>query len=455
MSKQVFIGIDIATENVRAVAMDAEGNLYGSSSEKLAPVAGGSDKRLTQDPASWIAGVSKVLKELVAKCKAQGFIPKALCISATSGTFVITDSKGKPIASAAMYNDGRAATILGRAEKIINESNQSGPYLLANTPEFVIAALSGKPLSEIPTDSSHSLKIGLDLNSITWNQQALDQVKALNLTLPKLVLPGTKVATISNEISTQLGVDAIPIYAGMTDGCTAQISAGGSSGSVTSLGTTMVIKAVSKQNIKGASFYSHLLPKNRFLAGGASNIGGISYKQFASDIDNWNQKAADFGVANVVTYPLPNIGERFPFIAPEMKKLISGNVKNDTEAFRAILEAIAFTERYSYELLAKAGADISPQIFTAGGGGKSKILSQIRATVLGRPVITLSNSGSDIGAAMLALASDQVGSDGDLADQLAKIKISHGETFTPSDNEKDGLERNWQEFLTLTAKYRS
>ena len=214
-------------------------------------------------------------------------------------------------------------------------------------------------------------------------------------------------------------------------------------------------KAVSKQNIKGASFYSHLLPKNRFLAGGASNIGGISYKQFASDIDNWNQKAADFGVANVVTYPLPNIGERFPFIAPEMKKLISGNVKNDTEAFRAILEAIAFTERYSYELLAKAGADISPQIFTAGGGGKSKILSQIRATVLGRPVITLSNSGSDIGAAMLALASDQVGSDGDLADQLAKIKISHGETFTPSDNEKDGLERNWQEFLTLTAKYRS
>lgn len=455
MSKPVFIGIDIATENVRAVAMDAEGNLYGSNSEKLAPVAGGSDKRLTQDPASWIAGVSKVLKELAAKCKAQGFIPKALCISATSGTFVITDAKGKPIASAAMYNDGRAATILGRAEKIINEANQSGPYLLANTPEFVIAYLSGKPLSEIPTDTSHSLKIGLDLNSITWNQQALDQVKSLNLTLPKLVLPGTKVATISNEISTQLGVDAIPIYAGMTDGCTAQISAGGSLGSVTSLGTTMVIKAVSKQNIKGASFYSHLLPKNRFLAGGASNIGGISYKQFAPDIDNWNQKAADFGVANVVTYPLPNIGERFPFLAPNMKNLISAKAKNDTEAFRAILEAIAFTERYSYELLAKAGADISPQIFTAGGGGKSALLSQIRATVLGRPVITLSKSGSDIGAAMLALASDQLSSDGDLADGLSKIEISHGETFTPSDNEKDGLERNWQEFLTLTAKYRS
>lgn len=455
MSKPVFIGIDIATENVRAVAMDAEGNLYGSNSEKLAPVDGGSDKRLTQDPASWIAGVSKVLKELVAKCKAQGFIPKALCISATSGTFVITDAKGKPIASAAMYNDGRATSVLGRAEKIINEANQSGPYLLANTPEFVIAHLSGKELSQIPTDTSHSLKIGLDFTTLTFSDQVLTQAKSLNLALPRLVLPGTKVATISNEISTQLGVNAIPIYAGMTDGCTAQISAGGSTGSVTSLGTTMVIKAVSKQNIKGASFYSHLLPKNRYLAGGASNIGGISYKQFASDIDTWNQRAADFGVANIVTYPLPNIGERFPFLAPDMKNLISGKAKNDTEAFRAILEAIAFTERYSYELLAKAGADISPQIFTAGGGGKSALLSQIRATVLGRPVVTLSNSGSDIGAAMLAMASDHLSGDGDLADGLSKIKISHGEIFMPADKEKDGLEHNWQQFLTLTAKYRS
>ena len=455
MSRQVFIGIDIATENVRAVAIDNEGNLYGSNSEKLAPVTGGSDKRLTQDPASWIAAVSKVLKELATKCKAEGLTPKALCISATSGTFVITDSKGVPIADAAMYNDGRASSIIGRAEKIIGEANQNGPYLFANTPEFVIAHLAGVPLSEIATDSSHSLKIGLDLASINWNQPVLDQVQSLKLTLPRLVLPGTKLANLSSAVGAQLGLDQIPIYAGMTDGCTAQISAGGASGSVTSLGTTMVIKAVSKTNIKGASFYSHLLPKNRFLAGGASNIGGISYKQFAADIDNWNQKAADFGVANVVTYPLPNVGERFPFLAPEMKNLISGSVKNDTEAFRAILEAIAFTERYSYELLAKAGADISPQIFTAGGGGKSALLSQIRATVLGKPVVTLSKSGSDIGAAMLALASDQVSSDGDLAEGLSKIKISHGETFNPADNEKDDLERNWQEFLTLTATYRS
>jgi sugar (pentulose or hexulose) kinase len=352
-----------------------------------------------------------------------------------------------------MYNDGRSSSILGRAEKIIAEANKSGPYLLANTPEFVISQLSGKPLSEIPTDSSHSLKIGLDFTTLTFTDQVLTKAKSLNLVLPRLVLPGTKIATISSEISTQLGIDQLPIYAGMTDGCTAQISAGGSSGSVTSLGTTMVIKAVSKKSIKGESFYSHLLPKNRYLAGGASNIGGISYKQFAGDIDNWNQKAEDFGVANIVTYPLSSVGERFPFLAPEMKNMISGRVKNETELYRATLEAIAFTERYSYELLAKAGADLSDAIFTAGGGGKSALLSQIRATVLGRPVVTLSKSGSDIGAAMLALASDQLSSDGDLAGELAKIKISHGEIYRPELQERDNLERNYQNFLVLTSPY--
>jgi hypothetical protein len=56
---------------------------------------------------------------------------------------------------------------------------------------------------------------------------------------------------------------------------------------------------------------------------------------------------------------------------------------------------------------------------------------------------------------MLALAADQLSSDDDLADGLSKIKISHGETFNPADNEKDALERNRQQFLTLTATYRS
>ena len=453
MNKDLYIGIDIATENVRAVAIDKSGAAHAQASAPLAKVIAGDDKRLTQDVRSWIGAVSKVLSDIGTQLSEKKSTAASLCISATSGTFVITNEAGEPIADAAMYNDGRAPSVLGRAEKIIAQANQPGPLLLANTPEFVISFLSSTPLDQIATDTSHSLKIGVDLENISYTPAAIATAQALNIKLPKLLLSGSKLATLSKGLADQLRLDQIPIYAGMTDGCTAQISAAGANGSVTSLGTTMVIKAVSNKNINGPSFYSHLLPKNRYLAGGASNIGGISYKEFAGDIDNWNQKATDFGVANMVCYPLPAIGERFPFLSSQMTKVESNPVSGEIERYRAILEAIAFTEKYAYDLLEQAGANISNQIFTVGGGGKSNLLSQIRATVMNKQVVIMAKSGSDIGAAMLAYASHNA-QDNDLAKALSDINIAQTNHFTPQDDQRAELERNYERFLKLTAKYK-
>lgn len=454
MTEDLFIGIDIATENVRAVAIDSTGKSFAHATSPLAKVMPAGDKRLTQDPKSWITAVEDVLIQIGKSLSDTGKAATALTISATSGTFVITNIDGEPIADAAMYNDGRSSSILGRAEKIIAEGNKSNSYYLANTPEFVIAYLSNLKVTQISSDTSHSLKIGVDLEQIAYTKEAESKAAALNLALPKLVLPGQRLANLSKELADKFGLPQIPIFAGMTDGCTAQISAAGASGSVTSLGTTMVIKAAGNKNIKGSSFYSHLLPKGKYLAGGASNIGGISYKKFSSDIDNWNQKATQFGPANMVCYPLPAVGERFPFLAANMTPLQSGKPANEIEEYRSILEAIAFTERYSYELLQQAGAQISDQIFTVGGGGKSDLLSQIRATVMNKQVVTMANSGSDIGAAMLAYAATTC-IDQDLAAGLTQIKMPQTKVFNPDGREKDALERNYQSFLQLTAEYKS
>jgi xylulokinase len=454
MTEDLFIGIDIATENVRAVAIDSTGKSFAHATSPLTKVMPAADKRLTQDPKSWIAAVEDVLIQIGKSLSSTGKSAKALTISATSGTFVITNIDGEPIADAAMYNDGRSSSILGRAEKIIAEGNKSNTFYLANTPEFVIAYLSNLKVTQISSDTSHCLKIGVDLEKISYTTEALSKADSLNLKLPKLVLPGQRLANLSKDLADKFGLPQIPIFAGMTDGCTAQISAAGASGSVTSLGTTMVIKAAGNKNIKGSSFYSHLLPKGKYLAGGACNIGGISYKKFAADIDNWNQKATQFGPASMVCYPLPAVGERFPFLAANMIALQSSKPSNEIDEYRAILEAIAFTERYSYELLQQAGAQISDQIFTVGGGGKSDLLSQIRATIMNKPVVTMANSGSDIGAAMLAYASS-ICIDQDLAAGLNQIKMPQTKVFNPDSREKEALERNYQAFLQLTAEYKS
>ena len=450
MSKEVFIGIDIATSNLRAVAIDITGTPLARASEPIAPVIKGNDKSATQDSKSWISSVDKVLTQLCKELSEKGLTPQSLLISATSGTFVLCNKDGAPIADAIMYNDGRANDPLARAAKVIESSNKSGPVYFANTPEFVIAHLSDQPLSRLPTDTSHGLKMGVDFESKDYLATTKEIAASLNITLPKVVLPGTKIATISNQIAAKLGIPPIPIYAGMTDGCTAQIAAGGATGSVTSLGTTMVIKVVADTNISGDGFYSHLLPSNRYLLGGASNIGGVSYQKYANDIESFNNKAAQIPSANFITYPLTVTGERFPIKSSTITNLISAKPDSDVMKFRGILEGIAFTERYAYDLLQKAGAKLSQTIYTTGGGGKSKVLSQIRANILNRPVAITNTTGSDMGAAFLSFASHTKSGE-DLTSGLAAINISHVEIFQPKPDE--GLSSNYQKYLTLISPY--
>ena len=450
MSKEVFIGIDIATSNLRAVAIDISGTPLARASEPIAPVIKGNDKSATQDSKSWIKSVDKVLTQLCKELGEKGLTPQSLLISATSGTFVLCNKDGAPIADAIMYNDGRASDLLARAAKVIESSNKSGPFYFANTPEFVIAHLSDQPLSRLPTDTSHGLKMGVDFESKDYLATTKEIAASLNITLPKVVLPGTKIATISNQLAAKLGIPPIPIYAGMTDGCTAQIAAGGATGSVTSLGTTMVIKVVADTNISGDGFYSHLLPSHRYLLGGASNIGGVSYQKYANDIESFNNKAAQIPSANFITYPLTVTGERFPIKSSTITNLISAKPDSDVMEFRGILEGLAFTERYAYDLLQKAGAKLSQTIYTTGGGGKSKVLSQIRANILNRPVAITNTTGSDMGAAFLSLASHTKSGD-DLTKGLAAINISHGEIFKPMQDE--ALSSNYQKYLTLISPY--
>jgi sugar (pentulose or hexulose) kinase len=452
MSNDVFIGVDIATSNMRAVAIDQSGVIQARSTIELAPVMNKVDKSATQDCKSWITGIEELLIKLSLEIREKKLIPQSLLISATSGTFVITDKDQNPISAAVMYNDGRAADPIARAELVIKAAGQAGPYFFANTPEFVIAHLSGLSLAEIATDTSHSLKMGVDLSTQEYLGLTNSKADQLHLTLPKLVLPGVEIAKISIQMATRLALPSLPIYAGMTDGCTAQIAAGGATGSVTSLGTTMVIKVVADKEISGDGFYSHHLPQNRYLVGGASNIGGISYQQFSTNIESYNQKAADLGVANIVTYPLTTVGERFPIKSASMKYLTSAKAESDVMEFRAILESIAFTEKYAYDLLDKAGAVISPIIYTTGGGGRSKLLSKIRATVLNKKIAIANTTGSDMGAALLSLAS-ATKSGIDLTEQLAKVKISQSHIYEPDQAESAQLNDNYQKYLSLIAPY--
>lgn len=434
--KPAFIGIDIATESTRALLVDENANVIGTANAKLAPVIRGADGSVTQDPQSWVVAVASLIAQIQVKAAAAQVEPISLVISATSGTFTLVNGEGQAVIPAAMYNDGRAANPVDRAIFIRKAEKLEGNLHLVHTPEFVIASLLNLKPQEIAADWSHALKTGFDLHIRNWKPEILAQASTEKILLPNVVAPGAKLGTIGN----------LNIYAGMTDGCTAQISAGGADlgSAVTTLGTTMVIKLVSNKDVSGPGFYSHLLPKTNWLVGGASNLGGISFKEFASDIKGWDIKAEAHGPASFVTYPLTSKGERFPVANKDLVKVSSGNPTNEIDNYRAILEGIAFAEKLSYEILGKAGAPLTGELRTAGGGAKSPIWCKIRATVLNRPVIAQKNSGSDLGAALIAIAA--VTNPSDIAAGISAIKLPTGEVYLPVQEEVATLAAGYLRF---------
>jgi sugar (pentulose or hexulose) kinase len=143
-----------------------------------------------------------------------------------------------------MYNDGTADSPINRAKL----QGHPGTFF-KHVPEFLISYLT-KELN-IPADWSHSLKTGFDLNQKSW-------LNNYEFIMPNVVAPGEELGTVHKSFD----IGNIPVYAGMTDGCTGQISAGGTSvgSAVTTIGTTLVTKLISDKNISRFWFLQSLTP---------------------------------------------------------------------------------------------------------------------------------------------------------------------------------------------------
>jgi xylulokinase len=436
---EIFLGIDFATQNSRGVLIDSDNQVLARFSHELARVVSGADGRLTQDPESWLVAGQYLVEQASAQAEQLGARIIGMSITATSGTFLLTDLSGAPLTHAAMYNDGRAGSPLARAEMMRAEIG-AGDTLFVHVPEYVISHLTGTPLKSVSTDWSHAMKTGIDLAKGDWKSTIQATAQSLQIHLPSVVAPGAMLGTCT--------LGGIPIYAGMTDGCTAQISAGSSTvgSAVTTLGTTLVLKVVADKEVSGPGFYSHRLPASRWLAGAASNLGGISFSKFSADIEQWNEKAAAHGYASHIVYPLVGTGERFPIADSTMRALHSGEPASQTDEFCGILEGIAFAERLSYEILGAAGAPSNGELFTVGGGSKSQLWNSIRAAVMNRTITLVEDAGSDLGAARLAHAA-HLGSD--IAASLDSFNSSTPEHIHPDKRDVIYYEDRYKEFLSL------
>jgi sugar (pentulose or hexulose) kinase len=412
-----WIGVDLGTQSVRAVLVDATGDVLARAARPLTSRRG--DVWHEQDPREWISTVERVLAEVSAAGEVEG-----LAICSTSGTVLLTDRNGRPVSPALMYDDARAADRLPRIVEADPERwgsamqptwalpkilwlDPSDDQLVAHSADVVAADLAGHPVA---TDTSHALKTGYDLVG-TWPTESFAKLALSVDVLPQVVLPGTTIGTVTAAKAQVTGVPAgTPIVAGMTDGCAAQIAAGaltpGAWNSV--LGTTLVLKGVTKDLINDptGAVYSHRHPDgDGWLPGGASNTGAGALTTMlpGADLDALDRAAIRRdGPVDATIYPLTKPGERFPFVAPEAVGFELGDVPDDLHRYLGVLQGVAFIERLAFEHLTKLGAESPRSVALTGGAVRSEHWNQLRADVLGVPVELPEAADPAYGMAVLA-----------------------------------------------------
>ncbi len=409
-----YLGIDFGTSGARAIIIDSELTII---QEVNCRFQSGKNDNLAQQ---WKNNLNYLLSQLSVGIRQK---INGIAINGTSGTVLLCDSQGNPIDEPILYNDKRGIEILDSLKKIAPPNHltcsvtsslakllwwskkpffEDASYFLhqADWLGFLLHGKSGI------SDYHNALKLGYDVESLCYP----DWLKQLpcNHLFPKILPPGTPVATVTSAISEKFNLpqDCI-VCTGTTDSIAAFLASGVKQPgeAVTSLGSTLVLKLLSETRIEDYSsgIYSHRLG-NLWLTGGASNTGGAILKHFF-DNDELQQLSNKIDInikSNLDYYPLLKPGERFPINNPQLPPKLEPKPDNQIEFLQGLLEGIAKIETLGYQKLQQLGSSPLTQVYTAGGGAKNETWRKIRERYLQVPVSLSRQTEAAYGTALLA-----------------------------------------------------
>ncbi|MTJ10394.1 FGGY-family carbohydrate kinase [Anabaena sp. UHCC 0204] len=407
------LGIDFGTSGARGVVIDEEGRILCEMRHSW-----------QVGTIDWVDCWKEALWSLLGQIPGvlRGEIG-AIALNGTSSTILLTDGAGEPVDAPLLYNDDRGAMALEQLSRIAppNHTVLSATSSLAKLlwmqqlPSFGQARyllhqadwlgflLHGKLGI---SDYHNALKLGYDVEKLQYPEW-LEQLQ-IPLQLPQVLAPGTAIGELRPQIVAEFGFrgDCL-VVAGTTDSIAAFLASGAKfpGEAVTSLGSTLVLKLLSRHKIEDARYgiYSHRLG-DLWLTGGASNTGGAVLKQFFSDVElvRLSAEIDPTQASELDYYPLLKPGDRFPINDPQLLPQLEPRPDSPQEFLHGLLESMARIETRGYELLQQLGADPLTNIYTAGGGAANSTWTAIRQRYLKVPIVSSSNTEAAYGTALLA-----------------------------------------------------
>ncbi|MDJ0662767.1 MAG: FGGY-family carbohydrate kinase [Crocosphaera sp.] len=410
----LFLGIDFGTSGARAI-------IINENEEIITQVNHAFSHLETNDLAQqWNNTLYLLLEKISIEIRKK---IEAISINGTSSTVLLCNYEGQPIDEPILYNQSRDISILDKfktmipQDHLVNSSTSSlikllwwyttnkiqpNAYFLHQS-DWLGFLLHGKLGI---SDYHNALKLGYDVEKLCYP----DWLKSLPISsvLPKVLPPGTPIKTVSNDIIQRFNFPKhCQVCTGTTDSIAAFLASGvqNPGEGVTSLGSTLVLKLLSKTRVDDISsgIYSHRLG-DLWLTGGASNTGGAVLKHFFSDeeLEELSQKININRRTTLDYYPLLKPGERFPINDPKLAPKLDPIPNNQVEFLQGLLESMAKIEALGYQKLQTLGATPVTQIYTAGGGAKNENWAKIRQQYLQVPVKVSYQTEAAYGTALLA-----------------------------------------------------
>lgn len=448
-------GLDIGTTGCKCTVFDENGIELGKSYRDY-PVkrrVGGHEI----DTTALLEGVITVIREM------SSAYPDVAGIGVTSfgETFVCVDEEGKPLAPSMLYTDPRGSEecqwlVETLGDKHIAEITGVTPHEMYGLPkmiwiknnkpeiynatkhilqmeDFIVFTLTGNAVIDY---SLATRSMAFDINKLDWSDEILEAAGIDKSLLSRPVPTGTDAGEITDKMAEKTGLKkGTRVIAISQDQVAAAVGAGAFDGDtgVDGAGTVQCLTPIYDElpdidkMMPGKYVAVPYVVPGKYVTYAFSYTGGALIQWCTDNVAGKEKDLADGEGISVNTYlerqyaesriadgldpdgpsgmlVLPHFaGAATPYMDTGSKGVIVGMTTATTPAdiYRGCMEGVCYEMYLNYENVLRAGAT-PKKLHATGGGAKSQVWMQMKADVLGIPIVALKTvDAGTVGSAML------------------------------------------------------
>jgi xylulokinase len=437
----MFLGIDIGTSGVKAVALDETGAVVGQGTAALT-VQRPHELWSEQDPEAWWKATTAAVQAIDPAVRRS---VRGVGVAGQMHGATLLDEADRPIRPAILWNDGRSFAESEALEAAVPDLRQiagniampgfTAPKLAwvrAHEPDafarvrtvllpkdYVRLQMTGDKASDL-SDSAGTL--WLDVAKRDWSDTLLDACGLTTAQMPKL-FEGTQITgKLRPDVAALWGMPEVPVAAGGGDNAAGAVGVGvvRDGDALLSLGTSGVIFVATQEfrpnPARAVHAFCHCLPglwhQMSVHLSAASCIDWVARLTGAAGAADLFARAEMAGPASGPEIFLPYLsGERTPHNDAQVRGAFL-HLDNDTDPNRlaqAVLEGVAFALADGLDALRDAGTSVD-KLSVIGGGARSGYWGRIIAAAFDVPLVYL--QGGEVGPALGAARLAQVAVDG-------------------------------------------